>query len=470
MSFSGTPYGENSLRERLGAHIGYLASHQLEGRLTGSEGGRLASEYIRGEFEALGLTPFGGGESYFHPFGRGTTRNVVGCIEGEVAETYIIMGAHFDHLGLNRKGEVYCGADDNASGVAALIECARLVAESDYKPRYTLVFIAFDAEEKGLIGSTKFAKTLPAGSIRAMINMDMVGWLKEGALSVEGTGTLAGSRELILALAERYALPIKPKRFENTPLVATDTDGFAKSGAPTLSLTTGLHEVYHRTSDTPDKIDLPGVELITRFAADLVREVDSNETLVATGKVARKHRACVNSLELSALYGFGNSRLYHPTRKVEGEQMGSWMLGLSAQYTFRHLALRGGLQMERRRAAFITSAPEPATRTQTPILHSDALTLPFDLIIKSEGAYSYSVSVGGYWAYNLTAASTDLPAEGFVTPTPAPHEWGVRWSFATRLGSLTVEATNSYSLTPAYSNSSSGALLRTTYCTFGWVF
>lgn len=434
ISLFGNPTG--SLQERLGAHIEYLASHDLAGRLAGSEGGKRAAEYVADAFAAVGVVPFRA-EGYFHPFNDGSLRNVVGCIEGKSSDTYIIIGAHYDHLGVSRRGKVFRGADDNASGVAALIEVARLVAESGYKPRHTLVFIAFDAEEKGLWGSSAFAAGVPQGSLRAMINMDMVGRLHDGALAVEGTGTLAGSCEVVTELAERHNLPVEPKEFERMPLTATDTYGFALRGAPTLALTTGLHKEYHQPSDTPEKIDLRGLELITHFAADLLRETDSNENLRTTGKVAKKHRTGINSLEIGVSGAFGNTRHFYPESGTQGAQRGTWSVGVSALYSLRYVAFRTGAH-----------------------LSCEALTIPVDVMIKTVGRNCGFASVGGYWGYNLFGSDS--------AATPSRHEVGVAWSLGGKIGSLSIEATNRYALTPH--RGSPHALNRTTLCTIGWYF
>ena len=216
------------LEVRLRSHVALLCADSLEGRKAGSEGGRMASEYIAEEWAAMGVDPLG--HSYFHPFSlsrdTGRFHNVVARIEGEQSGNYIVVGAHYDHLGIVR-GRIHPGADDNASGVAALLEVARLVAQSGIRPTHTLLFVAFDAEEMGLYGSEAFAKELPEGSIRAMVNMDMVGWLHEGTVVVEGTGTLRGSQRVLTQLAERHNIPIETKRFERSLMTATDTSPFA---------------------------------------------------------------------------------------------------------------------------------------------------------------------------------------------------------------------------------------------------
>ena len=127
----------DNLSQRLRNHIEYLTSEELAGRKAGTPEGYLAGDYVREHFSRLGLLTFERAD-YFHNFATtwesGVFRNVVGRIEGKESDSYIVIGAHYDHLGV-KKGEIYHGADDNASGTAALLEVARLIKESGHTPR-----------------------------------------------------------------------------------------------------------------------------------------------------------------------------------------------------------------------------------------------------------------------------------------------------------------------------------------------
>lgn len=463
------------LRERLRTHIEYLSSPELAGRSAGSEEGYKAADYIAAQFQEIGLVPFKRAD-YFHPFAatleEGTFRNVVGSIEGTTPDSYIVIGAHYDHLGVKRD-RVYPGADDNASGTAALIEVARLLAASNYRPKSTIVFAAFDAEEIGLYGSKEFARYFTAANTKVMLNMDMIGWLKEGALDVEGTGTLEGAEKLVESLGEQFSVAINAKRYENTPMVATDTEAFALKGIPTLSMTTGLHSAYHRPTDTSDKIDYQGVEKSTRFVAELARRVDSTNEMVATGKVASKHRSGINEFQWGIVYSFGDNHYNYPNTAFMGREAEAWSLGLNALYTLKWVGFRVGAAFNNYQALTPIDATDPFGDYTT--IESYALTVPVEVMVKTPGRTSFYVTLGGYWSHNfLTSIGED---EEEVTYRPRElrmrsDEWGLQWGLGWRIYNFAVEVTNRHALTPAYEEISDMPLTlnQATYCTLGLYF
>ena len=456
MSLYGTPTTEG-VRQRLAGHIERLASCDLMGRKAGTEGARTAAEYVAGEFAATGLAPFGG-EEYIHPF-KELYSNVVGQIEGTAADTYIIIGAHYDHLGVNRRGEIFRGADDNASGVAALIEVARTVAKSGHKPRHTLLFVAFDAEEEGFWGSYALVKELPAESIRAMINMDMVGRLEGGALAVEGIGTLAESEQEVRTLAAKHNIPIAPKSFERGLFVATDTMPFAQLGIPTLALNTGAHKDFHKPTDTPEKIDVEGLERVVAFVGDLLCEVDSNDQIVPTGRVAHKHLPTTNSLEVGGILALGNNRLLYPTATTPSAQ--AWSAGLMAQYTFSDfVALRSGILYDRREGFALVD-----TETLYPHIIQSAV-VPLDVMIKSSGSIYLFATAGAWVALPLTIEATALHGDLAAHSLPT-FEWGASWSIGYRMGILSIEMQRRHSLSPTLLPNGHS---HTTHCTLGVYF
>ncbi|MFL6209593.1 MAG: M20/M25/M40 family metallo-hydrolase [Pyrinomonadaceae bacterium] len=248
--------------------------------------------------------------------------NVIGVLPGsdmKVQDELIIIGAHYDHLGRGgqgslaaREGEIHHGADDNASGTAALLELARLF--SAVRPRRTLVFIAFSGEEEGLLGSAYYVKqpARPLAQTVAMINMDMVGRLQDNKLNVGGVGTAAEWRELVgrtnnelkvhvtagAAVAERAAAPAEVPivTAANGQVIATaalgqrftlalSDDGYGPSDhssfyarqIPVLFFWTGTHEDYHKPSDTADKINYDGEARIVALVRDVVRGVDADD-------------------------------------------------------------------------------------------------------------------------------------------------------------------------------------------------
>lgn len=271
------------------ADLRYLASDALGGRMTGSPGADSAAAYLARRFAAVGLQSPAGG--WFQEFtvnadapaaahagvagARG--RNVVGILPGRdpaLRREAVIIGAHYDHLGLggafaldpDSTGAVHNGADDNASGTTALVEIARRMVER--RPARTVVFIAFSGEELGLLGSAAYVKapTVPISVTRAMINLDMVGRLKNDRLIAYGSLTATEFPALLDSLNGHYQFDL---HYEGDGYGRSDQSSFYGAGVPVLHLFTDLHEDYHRATDDWDKINVPGMVRVAGFTADL---------------------------------------------------------------------------------------------------------------------------------------------------------------------------------------------------------
>jgi hypothetical protein len=211
-------------------------------------------------------------------------RNVVALIPGSdptVGREVVVLGAHYDHLGLGGDGSlapdgkaVHNGADDNASGTAALMDAARRLKESGDDIARSVLFLAFTGEEKGLLGSGQYVKEplLPMENTVAMVNMDMVGRLRENTLTVYGTGTAEEWPSLLDGANQAQAQP-----FELSPIPdgfgPSDHSSFYGAGVPVLMLFTNTHAEYHRPEDDWELINREGLEQVAAFAADIVREV-----------------------------------------------------------------------------------------------------------------------------------------------------------------------------------------------------
>ena len=232
---------------------------------------------------------------------RVKTANVIGVLPGSdatVNSDVIVVGAHYAHLGLGEAGslepdsprKVHPGADDNASGVAGMLELARLCAEKRGTLRRSILFIAFGAEEEGTLGSLHFtrAPTVPPRSILAMLNLDMVGRLRDGRLAIHGTGTSRDWEPLLRKANERTGLKLI---LADSGFGPSDHSPFCAAGIPVLLAFTGLHEDYHRLSDTPNKLNYEGetriLQLLTGVVVDLanaperIGNVPKNGTLGA---------------------------------------------------------------------------------------------------------------------------------------------------------------------------------------------
>lgn len=249
--------------------------------------------------------------------------NVIGVLDGSdrvLKNETIILGAHYDHLGLGgdgslaqRQGEVHHGADDNASGTAGLLELARILTSQRPRPKRTVVFIAFGGEEEGLLGSNYYVNhpITPLANTVAMINMDMIGRLKDRKLIIGGVGTAKEWRELVASANAAVNTRVTPNPTEDVPkgmpvvvsangrpIVTVDPsasfdltlqeDGFGPSDhssfyakqIPVLFFWTGTHSDYHKPSDTFDKINYDGEARILSFVSSIVRDLDQAEKRV----------------------------------------------------------------------------------------------------------------------------------------------------------------------------------------------
>ncbi len=270
-----------AVQEKIMADITYLASDELEGREPGTMGEIKASNYIAERFEEIGLSPKGTDgffqvfryNSSVNPHGAAATnakptsaRNVIGYIDNG-AEHTVAIGAHYDHLGYGGFGSLYTGepaihngADDNASGVAMMISLAEWLNNSKLK-KNNYLFIAFSGEEAGLMGSNYFVKnaTVPIHTINYMINMDMVGRLREdNSLSVSATGT-SPEWENSLNANNTDSLALV---FDKSGHGPSDFSSFCNKGIPALSFFTGQHSDYHKPSDDVEHINPEGIMLI----------------------------------------------------------------------------------------------------------------------------------------------------------------------------------------------------------------
>jgi Peptidase family M28/PDZ domain len=208
-------------------------------------------------------------------------KNVIGVLSGEGphAQETIVVGAHYDHLGFGGPGsaapgvhEIHNGADDNASGTTVIIEVARQLAHRDKKPSRRVVFIAFTGEERGLIGSARYVRNplWPLDDTVAMINLDMVGRLRDDKLIVHGTGTGEGFDELVDRIAKQHDFKITKKPGGFGP---SDHSSFYGAKVPVLFFFTGSHTDYHRPSDDFEKLNIGGMRRVGEMVTDVVLEL-----------------------------------------------------------------------------------------------------------------------------------------------------------------------------------------------------
>jgi len=227
-------------------------------------------------------------------------RNVLAHIAPVGTKEYVIVGAHYDHLGhgetggfarKDEEGKVHPGADDNASGTAALLELAGAFAEEAARKstgvRRGIVFAAWSGEEVGLIGSSHFAEKppLPLSNVVAYVNFDMVGRLRDNKLNLQGIGSSPAWRKLIEKrnVAAGFNLTL-----QEDPYLPTDTTPFYPKNVPVIAFFTGSHEEYHRPADKPDTLNYEGLERIAKFARALVGDLATGAERPAYAKVEKK--------------------------------------------------------------------------------------------------------------------------------------------------------------------------------------
>lgn len=281
--------------ERVLADVRHLASDALQGRGVGTAGLDSAAAYLARRFQELGLEP-GGTAGFWQELeidptapiaahsglAGATVKNVVGVLpgKGSLAAEAVVIGAHYDHLGLggagsldpDSSGVVHNGADDNASGTAALLKVADLLAGRGAFSHRAIVFAAFTAEELGLLGSAHYVSNpvRPIAATYAMINFDMVGRLRGDSLRIIGTGSAEELSDLVREVNQNHRLHLN---LGGDPWGRSDHSSFYAAGVPVAHFFTNTHEDYHRTTDDWHKINADGIVKVARLAADLAWEL-----------------------------------------------------------------------------------------------------------------------------------------------------------------------------------------------------
>lgn len=299
---------EQPLKTNYYADVSFLADDKLEGRETGTKGEILAANYISKRMSEIGLTPKGGDQTFTQEFKRKkkahphdnvgtgeeiTGRNVIGFLNNNASKT-IVIGAHYDHLGYGAEGslsdsknEIHNGADDNASGVAAMLALAEKYSSKSLKTN--LLFIAFSGEEKGLWGSNYFVKntTIAKENIKYMINMDMVGRLdKQKRLAIYGIGTSPAFPPALTA-SNTFGFINK---YDSSGVGPSDHTSFYLEDIPVLHFFTGQHADYHRPSDDTKFINFKGLALVTNYIEAIIDNLDTQDDIPFTKTKSKNNK------------------------------------------------------------------------------------------------------------------------------------------------------------------------------------
>jgi hypothetical protein len=265
--------------------VRHLASPQLQGRDVNTRGDSLAQVYIINTFKAMGIAPYF--DTYTQPFCKKMKvirggdnicgKNIIGFIEGTdsiLKKEVVIICAHYDHVGV-QNWKMHPGANDNASGVSAILHMAKKFKENPTKR--SIMIICFGAEEKGLLGSYYFVQNapFPLKTINFVVNFDMIGkYRQEGYVYYKGDKTVLAFPALIEKYAPKYNL-----KYDESPgsyLNGSDHYPFYKKRVPILVFNTGMDwDNYHRPSDIPEKIDFQGIEMIANMMFDIITDLSN---------------------------------------------------------------------------------------------------------------------------------------------------------------------------------------------------
>jgi hypothetical protein len=276
--------------------VSYLSSDELQGRATGTLEERKAAKFIAEKFKMMALQPFGN-DWYYYDFTKRynvdvhdtnanhgqprTGRDVIAFLDNK-AEYTVVIGAHYDHLGLgfdhnsldaNPADKIHNGADDNASGVAGMIELANFLTSNGITERYNFLFMAFSGEELGLFGSKSWCEkpTLPLKQINYMINLDMIGRLNEDTrkLLVYGIGTSPNFETTLDRINTQFSL-----KKDSSGVGPSDHTSFYLKDIPVLFFFTGQHSDYHKPTDDADKINYAGIASVLEYLIDVIYDLD----------------------------------------------------------------------------------------------------------------------------------------------------------------------------------------------------
>ncbi len=289
---------------RVATDVAFLASDALQGRRTCAPGLDSAAGYLVRQLTAARARPAGDAGTFLQHWTVGSTTGtrqagIAGCStmnvvatypgRGALASQYVIIGAHYDHLGTGRfgslapdSGQIHNGADDNASGTAAVLELARLLdadrRSRDARPRRTVIVAFWSGEEMGILGSAYYATNLamPAESVQAYLNFDMVGRLREGRLMALGVRTATEWPALLDSANAAARLDLRASGDGWGP---SDHAAFTPRRIPVMHFFTDLHEDYHRPTDDAEKIDADGIVRVADFAMGLLRRLDGTGRL-----------------------------------------------------------------------------------------------------------------------------------------------------------------------------------------------
>lgn len=396
----------NTTADQVERHIQILAADSLLGRGFGTPQGLQAANYIARQFEEAGIAPMNG--FYLHPFmhRKGILNipgnNVIGVIRSGdpvLKDEYIVLGAHYDHLGWKiSDGDtvVYNGADDNASGTSSIIEIGRNLAQKKDELGRSVILVAFDGEESGLIGAKFFLKdsVLLPHQIRLMFSMDMVGMLEaHKGLDLKGVTLLDDAGYLVGELAEKYNLSITKANGKIEQ--RTDTAPFGKMGIPAIAPNTGSESPYHKPEDTAEKLDYEGIATVANYMSETTLFLSSREDLSSMPPLVAGAPPVnmVKTFKPGVRLNMGSGYHRYRDQFYRGKDIFAISAGALASIRLSgHFKLQPELLYE-----------STGSQHEDGVYRSHSLTVPLSIqLLTSELEFVRSYfQIGGYYAYNF---------------------------------------------------------------------
>ena len=423
-------FSQNSI-ERIKKDVYVLASDSLMGRSAGTIYGNKASQYIYSRFIENGLKPI------YQNIKEGTTQKNVYCvIEGSdpiLKNEFIILGAHYDHLGYRIKGNdtiIYNGADDNASGTSLILELGRKINENKEKFKRSIVLIAFDSEETGLNGSDYFANSqekyndiIISHNTKLMMSLDMVGFLKTSKeLKIVGVGLIDNYSQYFKNSSLNDKYKVNFKAFDKSIFTGSDHDSFLKNNIPSFYVSTGLKSPYHKPEDDAELIDYEGINDISNFFYESLLNFANAEKIKPSGKNPKVKKP-IPSNYCGFELAIGNNQHYYTEGRMTGKTDFAYGAGFFGKFELSNfLAIKTGVNYN-----YLG-----AKRYESEVKYHSA-SIPILLSLKAntpDNGYEFSVSIGGFYSYifDSRANINGVEHKDYLNK----NVWGVQTEFEIR--------------------------------------
>lgn len=374
-----------------------LAADSLRGRAYKSKELLVAQRYIAEQFKQVGLKPIGSSfiqsvEWHEQYEGDQKISNIVGVIEGAdpvLKNEYVVVGAHYDHIGYSTKKDtmIFNGADDNASGVSGIIELSRIILANNAKPARSILVIAFDAEEAGLIGSRKFVEhpPVPLNRIKAMFSVDMIGHanLIKG-VEIAGVGSLKDLDIPQGIFTTSDSLRVKLRSNPSYLINLTDIQSFYKKGISNLYVNTGFKANYHMPTDDANTLDYPGMAFVVDNLSSLVLFLAKQPTLHYSNPIPR--------LAIGLTASIGSNHFEITNGPLDNKTTLTYSAGVSMLYkVWKKASINADILLKNK-----------TSRTELGQVNMPSLYIPVHLVLINPYSTSrFFAGVGPYYSYSF---------------------------------------------------------------------